>query len=375
MVQIRSHNKVANAPSSNKHQSAYKKQHSTETAILKILNDVGQNADTKRATLLIGLDLSAAFDTIDHSILFKRLQLSYGLHGQALNWVISYLEGRNQYIKSGDSCSDQIPVTDGVPQGSVLGPLLFSLYISPVADVIGSFGMSHHQYADDTQLYIAISSSDYRIKMDITESCLHAVQKWFTVNYLALNPDKTEAILLGTRQQTQSSEQQIQHVNVAGEEIKLLKNLKTLGVILDENLSFATHVQSVSRACHYHIRALKHIRPLLTSDSAVVVACGIVGSRLDYCNSLLYGTSVDNLSRLQRVQNTLARVVTKSGWRAHSLPILERLHWLPVEHRIRFKIATLTFRALHQNNPPYLHDLISRYTPARTLRSTDKYLY
>ena len=97
-------------------------------------------------------------------------------------------------------------------------------------------------------------------------------------------------------------------------------------------------------------------------------------SRLDYCNSLLYGTSVDNLSRLQRVQNTLARVVTKSGWRAHSLPILERLHWLPVEHRIWFKIATLTFRALHQNNPPYLHDLISRYTPARTLRSTDKYL-
>ena len=194
--------------------------------------------------------------------------------------------------------------------------------------------------------------------MDITESCLLAVQKWFTVNYLALNPDKTEAILLGTRQQTQSSEQQIQHVNVAGEEIKLSKNLKTLGVILDENLSFATHVQSVSRACHYHIRALKHIRPLLTSDSAVVVACGIVGSRLDYCNSLLYGTSVvtpvevtANLSRLQRVQNTLARVVTKSGWRAHSLPILERLHWLPVEHRIRFKIATLTFRALHQNNP------------------------
>ena len=115
--------------------------------------------------------------------------------------------------------------------------------------------MSHHQYADDTQLYITISSSDYRIKMEITESCLLAVQKWFTVNYLASNPHRTrqkQIILLGTRQQTQSSEQQIQHVNVAGTEIKLSKNLKTLGVmivILDENLSFATHVQSVSRLC------------------------------------------------------------------------------------------------------------------------------
>ena len=99
LSRIQSH--VFLALSSNMHQSAYKKQHSTETAILKILNDVGQNADTKRATLLIGLDLSSAFDTIDHSILFKRLRLSYGLHGQALNWVISYLEGRNQYIKSG----------------------------------------------------------------------------------------------------------------------------------------------------------------------------------------------------------------------------------------------------------------------------------
>ena len=164
---------------------------------------------------------------------------------------------------------------------------------------------------DDTQLFIAMSPSDYRVKMEITE-CMQSRYGSPSINYLALNPDKTEAILLGTRQQTQSSGQQIKHANVAGTEIKLSKNLKTLGVILDENLSFATHVQSVSRACHYHIRALKHIRPLLTSDSAVVVACGIVGSRLDYCNSLLYGTSVDNLSRLPRVQNTLARVVTKS---------------------------------------------------------------
>ena len=129
----------------------------------------------------------------------------------------------------------------------------------------------------------------------------------------------------------------------------------------------------MSRACHYHIRALRHIRSFLTHDSAVTVACGIVSSRLDYCNSLLYGSSAENIKKLQRAQNTLARVVTESRSRTSSTPLLQELHWLPVDYRIRFKILSLTYKILQQQQQPtYLQPLLSRYIPSRSLRSGEQ---
>ena len=128
----------------------------------------------------------------------------------------------------------------------------------------------------------------------------------------------------------------------------------------------------MSRACHYHIRALRHIRSFQTHDSAVTIACGIVSSRLDYCNSLLYGSSAENIQQLQRAQNTLARVVTGSRSRTGSTPLLQGLHWLPVDYRIRYKISSLTYKILQQQQPTYLQPLLSRYIPSRSLRSGEQ---
>ena len=137
------------------------------------------------------------FDTID----LRRLESSFRFRGNTLNWIASYLLHREQYVKCGSSASRVDPVVHGVPQGSVLGPILFTLYIAPLASVINSFGVSHHQYADDTQLYIAISKADCIQKLHLAESCLSSVCEWLSLNYLAINPDKSEAILLGTWQQ------------------------------------------------------------------------------------------------------------------------------------------------------------------------------
>ena len=154
-------------------QSAYRRLHSTETALLKILDDLYRIIDDRRSAVLIGLDLSAAFDTIDHEILTGGLKTVFGISGFELHWIETYLRGRTQYVFAGNERSDSTSCSYGVPQGSVLGPFLFSVYVSPIADVITSHGVQYHQYADDTQLYIAAKSEDDIKRL---EACTMAVR-------------------------------------------------------------------------------------------------------------------------------------------------------------------------------------------------------
>ena len=137
------------------------------------------------------------------------------------------------------------------------------------------------------------------------EQCATNVSRWFTENSLLLNPTKTEAVLFGTGQRLRQVPS-IQGVDVAGTSVKFSDDVKLLGVTLDSALSFNKHVTNVVRCCHYHIRALRHIRPVLTLNTAKTIAASIVGNRLDYCNSVLHGVSQSNIDRLQRVQNVLA---------------------------------------------------------------------
>ena len=146
--------------------------------------------------------------------------------------------------------------------------------------------------------------------------------------------------------------------------------MKILGVTLDSNLSLNKHVSALTKSCFFHIRALRHIRRALTDDSAKSIACALAGSRLDYANAVLVGTSSSNIYKLQRVQNTLARIVT----RQHELPgttqALAILHWLPIKWRVQFKIATTTYKLLSTGQPSYLASLFTPYVPGRSLRST-----
>ena len=157
---------------SNVFQSAYKKLHSTETALLKVHNDITLNMDNGKVTALTLLDLSAAFDTINHSILMDRLSVWYGVSGIALSWFRSYLSGRHQRVKIGDCFSSPLNISCGVPQGSVLGPLLFTLYTTPLSLVINRHHLSHHLYADDTQIYISLSTSDASSSLQQLRTCI-----------------------------------------------------------------------------------------------------------------------------------------------------------------------------------------------------------
>ena len=364
---------VSTLPSFDAVQSAYRKCHSTETALLKITDDIFNGFNDHRSTILVALDQSAAFDCIDHSTMIRRLSHTFGVTGKALEWLQSYLESRSTFVRWKQSSSDVTPLTSGVPQGSALGPLLFSLYIAPLSDVIRSFGVDHHQYADDAQIYITARKSDFSTKVNQLESCITSVHSWLQQNGLQLNPTKSEVIQF-TACHGQDRVDDLASFQVSGTAIELSSTIKSLGVIFDSKLSFDKHVSNVSKACYCHIRALRHVRESLPDDVARTVACSIVGSRLDYCNSLLAGMTKMNIAKLQRVQNTLARTVIRLGKYDHITPAMKDLHWLPIEQRITYKLCTLAYKIKTTNQPTYLRELLVDYEPTRTLRSSAKHL-
>uniref|UniRef100_A0A3B3DFR7 Reverse transcriptase domain-containing protein n=1 Tax=Oryzias melastigma TaxID=30732 RepID=A0A3B3DFR7_ORYME len=171
-----------------KYQSGFRMNHSTETALLKIVNDLRINLDSQKLSVLVLLDLSAAFDTVDHQILLNRLRSLVGLSGNVLKWFYSYLSDRDFYV-SLDTCSSRIhEISCGVPQGSILSPILFNLYMLPLGDVIRRHGVDFHSYADDTQLYIAVSPDDLE-PLNTLLNCILDIKSWMAENFLQLNQD------------------------------------------------------------------------------------------------------------------------------------------------------------------------------------------
>ena len=341
----------------NVNQSAYKSSHSTETALLKIQNDIALSVDSGKAVALTLLDLSAAFDMIDHSLLYDCLHDWFGLDGTVLSWIKSYLSNRKQKIKIGDSFSEAVILPFGVPQDSVLGPLLFTLYTSPLSQVISKFNVTHHLYADDTQIYLAVDSRNFDSSMEELTECLKSVQEWMDGVKLKLNPEKTEFIIIGQKAIRESLAPNFP-VPLLQNNISPSVEVKNLGVIFDSDNSFDNHVAKVCRACYYHLRDLQRIRKFLGVETAILLANAMVSSRLDYCNSLLYGVSKSNIAKLQRVQNALCRIVFRLDKMSHVTPFLKKLHLLPIQHRILFKYNLLVFKAINLSQPPYLSALI-----------------
>ena len=189
---------------SNVNQSAYRRLLSTETALLKIQNDITPSMDSGKAVALTLLNLSAVSDTIDHNILFKCLRDWFGMDGTVLMWIKSYLTNRRQKVKLGYRFSDAFSLPYGVPQGSVLGPFLFTLYTTLLSHTISSFNVTHHLYADDTQTYLALNSRNFDSGIAEVTECLACIQKGMDGVKLKLNPEKTEFTVIGDRQARES---------------------------------------------------------------------------------------------------------------------------------------------------------------------------
>ena len=203
------------------------------------------------------------------------------------------------------------------------------------------------------------------------EQCVRDIDNWMVINKLKLNQDKTEVVLISSRYRLKPPLDSLQIGNVT---VVPSSSARNLGVIFDKCFNFEEHIKSICKSSHYHIRNIAKIRKYIDEESAKIVVHAFVTAKLDSCNSLLYGLPQHLISRLQSIQNTAARVVTRTRKFDHITPVLKQLHWLPVRYRIVFKILLLVYKALNGTAPSYISELLKYHTSERKLRSSSQHL-
>jgi len=352
------------------HQSAYRSGHSTETALLKVYSDCVDAIDRGEVTLLGMLDMSAAFDTVDHEILIERLDKTHGVRGVVLQWLKSYLSDRVQTVVCGGNKSSVGSIIRGVPQGSVLGPSLFLLYTVDIQRIIQSHGLTDHAYADDNQIYFHSPRAQIELNTRRLLDCISDISQWMSSNRLRLNPDKTEFIWFASPHHMRDIP--TDGISVSDANITPSTTVRSLGVQLDGSLTLRSHVSSVVSSCFYQLKQLGRVQKSISRDNMKTLLHAFVSSRLDYCNSLLAGQPTCLLDRLQVVQNAAARMYAGlSRCRSVTEVLRDDLHWLMIPYRITYKLCTMAYRCLHGTAPEYLTNYCVRLSDqaSRTSRN------
>ena len=316
------------------------------------------NIDDGLTNAILFIDLRKAFDTIDHEILLSKLEL-YGFKGASLNLICDYLSDRTQVTVVNNVKSETSRIRCGVPQGSILGPLLFLLYINdlPNCNLLSDVRM----YTDDTNLTFA-SSDPEELFSSLTHD-LSNLKQWLDSNRLSLNVLKTKCLFTGTRYKISLLPSE-PYICLDGHLIERVNSYKCLGVQVDETLSWEAHISEVVSKVAKVLAVLRRLRPICPQSTLVTIYKSLILPNLDYC-SAVWGCISNGLSqKLETLQNRAARIVTGSGWDVRSAQILRALNWESLTDRRARQLKSLMFKTANNLVPEYLSD---KFTSVNTI--------
>tara|TARA_B110000196_G_scaffold300609_1_gene294106 strand:- start:3 stop:1169 length:1167 start_codon:yes stop_codon:yes gene_type:complete len=316
--------------------------------------------DSSEVSFLVLLDYSKAFDTVNHKLLLTKL-VSMGFSDMSLNWFDSYLSNRFQRVKSNGTVSDWCHIENGVPQGSILGPLLFTILVADFGKCLKS--MSFHQYADDLQCYFSCKLDNVVNTVHKINEDMQNISEYSLANGLRLNYDKCKFMVIGTKQKiTQFDKLPFSEIKIDNHVIDRGKNLKNLGVVFDENMTWIKHVNKTICKAYGSLRSLYRFKKFLTEDSKKSLCDSLVLSHFDYCDSLMLNMSNAVATKIQKVQNACVRFIfnLRKFDREHISPYLVKLGWLNMESRRNLHALTLMYKIDNDMAPSYISELVPR---------------
>ena len=353
-----------------KGQYGFRKLHSTELAALEFTDKIITHLDQGKLPLAIFLDLSKAFDTIDHSILLKKLHY-YGVCGTALNWFKSYLSNRKQYVQFNDSVSSLQTITTGVPQGSILGPLLFIIYMNDIVQITSNFHFT--LYADDTSLVEPIctftantqNGSNYEISETINNE-LKLIMDWLCLNKLSLNAKKTKMMIFHNRQRNISH--LILKLYINDTRIECVKEFNFLGTVLDEHMTWNSHTQKISSRIACVVGTLNRLKRFLPSEILKMIYNALIVPHLNF-GLLLWG---NNIKRVFRLQKMALRAITTSKYNAHTSPLFIKLKLLKIHDMYKLNMLKFYFKYKKDKLPKYFNGMFDNIYPTHIYDTRQK---
>ena len=329
-----------------RNQHAYRKMHSTVTCLSQLVDHIYELLDQKKHTALISLDLSKAFDSISHNLLLNKLS-KQGLSENSLHWIKSYLTNRQQTSKFKDYTSTEEIVTAGVPQGSIMGPLLFLCFTNDLYEVFDD-NCKVVSYADDTQILV-FSNNPSQLKTTIRNIILKA-QNWYTKNSMQNNIEKTELLIINPKNNLNKTKFTVKE-NGKKITIKPAPNIKVLGIKIDENLNWTTQTNAVKRNALNSIRHLHRINHLLPVKLRIQLYNSLVTPHFDYADIIWGGCGSVNSKKLQITQNFAVRSITGSKKRDSASASFQKLKFLNLQQRRNVHEAVFTNKSLLHLNP------------------------